>query len=256
MAICGILACIQVWRFRKARENEQAEENIENTKHDDDGAPPFANFQSVIKEVRTYRHAQNCENERHYFGETVTLFILIITAGVLFLQWQTLGKTDSTQRIINRAFVYADQITLNPYPSPPTVESGWVLVSNGGATVATHTSVQGGCARAGRDEKVDDPFSQLKWDDGDINNVNLVSPKQGIPLPICDFRQDEFIAAVKGDIQLFIRVIVQYRDIFEPTSQHVTERTVKLLADGITYRFAYVGPHNCTDYDCPKEDNR
>jgi hypothetical protein len=250
--ICGLLACVQVWRFRKAREKEQAEENIESAQHDDDGTPSAANFQSVVKEIRTYRHAQSRENEGHYFGETVTLFVLIITAGVLFLQWQTLGKTDNTQRMINRAFVYVDQINVIPYPNPPSVYSGWAAISNGGATLATHASVQGGCARAKPDENIDDPFSQLKWDDGIINKVNIVSPKQNFPLPICDFKEPEFTAAVKGEIQLFIRVIVQYRDIFDPTFPRVTERTVKLLADGITYRFAYVGPNNCTDDDCPK----
>jgi len=222
---------------------------------------------SVSETNRGQSAESNSSNKEPSSGERrIQGLLCLFTFGLVIvglLQNKTLDaqrvvleKTDNTQRAINRAIVYPDQISLIPYPDPPTVRSGWALVSNGGNTLATHATVQGGCARAKGAEKIDNPFLQLKWDDGGVNNLNIVSPKQGFPLPICDFVENEFTAAVKGDLQLFIRVIIHYRDIFDPILPRRTERTVKLLADGITSRFAYVGPNNCADNDCPDEDDR
>jgi hypothetical protein len=156
----------------------------------------------------------------------------------------------------NRAFVSIDNMQLVPYPNPPTVRSGWAVVNNGGATMATHAIVHGGCSRAKSDAKIVDPYEGLDWTGGTISKVNVVSAKQNVPLPLCDFTESEFEAAGKSGMQLFIGAIIEYRDIFDPGFRHITEQTMKILTDGITARYAFIGSHNCTDRDCPDYDQR
>jgi hypothetical protein len=92
----------------------------------------------------------------------------------------------------------------------------------------------------------------LEWGNATINEINIVSAKQEIPLPVCDFSVPDFQAGKVGTLQLFIGIEVQYRDIFDTALTHRTQRALKLLTDTQNVRFAYVGPHNCTDDDCPK----
>jgi hypothetical protein len=110
-AVVGIgVVAFQAFRFVRARNKEKSEQQKWDAARGDKRAA--ASLRSVIDGVYAYKEALTRENERRFFGETITFLALIAAAGVATLQWQTLEKTDSTLRAQQRPWMRYQPIEL------------------------------------------------------------------------------------------------------------------------------------------------
>ena len=105
-----VIAIIQARRFFRERQREAAEEQKWNAKRSSQSPQKSIDLEPIVDEIRAHREAKKRESERRYFGEAITFLILIAAAGIAFLQWQTLEKTDQTLRAQPRAWLAPGKI--------------------------------------------------------------------------------------------------------------------------------------------------
>jgi hypothetical protein len=196
--------------------------------------------------------------------DPLTLFTAILAIGTLALawvaalQWETLETTDQTSRLRDRAFVYFGDPPLTPYPAnQPIVWGVGITVVNAGNMPARSVMIEYDCPDAPKSDRIVDPFLLAKWKRAEIGNV--IGPKNTFGLQACNVP----IATVKAaqgfgnnkepERDIFYVVRVTYLDGFDLDNPRVTHISRNFRFDQFGGQsLGFIGPHNCSDDDCPK----
>lgn len=180
-----------------------------------------------------------------------TVFIAVATVASAYF----IRLTDQTTRSANRAFVYFDLVKLRPYPDPPGAPNVYgveIVVTNSGNTPAHQFRFKSACPHPAKDEA---PFNSVNQDKTKVEPPMILGPKQTLSLQACNLSLDEISRTRKGEIMTFIVAEARYIDAFDvPRVTQIVQRLQFDKEGG--HSFAYVGPHNCSDEDCPKSLGR
>jgi hypothetical protein len=168
--------------------------------------------------------------------------------GVTWYQVQTIK--DNAQRQM-RAYVYA-ALSGSRYPKPNPDRLGITFeINNSGLTWARKLVVRK--TKIPRDLTAGeyDPWTRAKWDAD--KPPMFLGPRQSLGLQLTEIWLSELPSIVEGTKGYDFAVWVIYNDTFTDTLRET--RLVQRFAadkDG-GYSFAYIGPNNCADDDCPKK---
>jgi hypothetical protein len=194
-----------------------------------------------------------------------TLWLVIVTAVLVIataVSICVLVKTDETSRLRDRAFVYfADPPPAIPYPADkPTMWGVGINILNAGNMPARKIVVQYDCPDAPVSDKTSDPFRLAKWKTASVGKV--IGPKNQFTLQACEVPIEAITSAqwsrdAKGPKEptkeVFYLVQVTYFDGFSG-EMRITQMSRKFRFDPQGGQsLGFVGPHNCSDNDCPKE---
>jgi hypothetical protein len=171
----------------------------------------------------------------------------LLTAYILY-------ETDQTSRLRDRAFVYFNDPPLTPYPLPPNKPIVWgvgITVVNAGNVPASRIVIQYDCPDAPKSSQIVDPFPLAKWKRAEMGNV--IGPKNQFGLQACNIPIEIIEAAKRSERDVFYIVQVTYLDGFYLGKTRVTQMSRKFGFDQWGGQsLGFVGPHNCSDDDCPK----
>ena len=178
-----------------------------------------------------------------------TLFLGILSAITAYL----LYETDRTSRLRDRAFVYFGDPLIRPYPptSEPIIWALGLSIENVGNMPARRVTIRYACPDAPHSKNIKDPFPIAKWHAAEFGNI--VGPKGTFVLQGCEIPIGIVNDAKKSIQDVFYVAEIRYIDGFELDKLRVTQMSRILRFDqwgGMSLGF--IGPHNCSDEDCPK----
>jgi hypothetical protein len=175
-------------------------------------------------------------------ASTITLFV---TAMILL-------RTDDTSRLRDRAFIYFEDPHPTPYPpGQVAIVAMDIRVVNAGNMPARRVMVRYDCPNAPRSSQTHDPFLLANWKHAEIGTV--IGPKQAFTSQGCEIPIDTIKDAQAFKQDVFYVVEAQYIDGFDLDTPRVTQLSRNFRFDQSGGRsLGVVGPHNCSDNDCPK----
>jgi hypothetical protein len=227
-------------------------------------------IQSFVDEFKSYQAKQDGAEESKLRRENWTIGALVVTAvvtvalaGVAWLQWGTLEKTDHTLRAGQRAFVFVKQgaWTTGKKVGDEVNRSLAVVWENNGNSQTRDMRVSLWCPRPSAFETVD-PITSGR--SPEISNVNrLLGPKQSVWGGVCHYSTTELENIRSKRLPWFVAAKATYFDIFgEP---HVTEYCSTILNLEGDFRDPNVVPtndavgcdaHNCADDECKNPNEK
>lgn len=109
--IIGVPRFIFLKRLRHKRSTDRSKYNSSSYKKTTNAISALG---AIVDEAKASREAQERETGEKQFNENLTLVLLAIAAGIGYLQWRTLDKTDQTLKSQQRAWIA-------PVPSGPII---------------------------------------------------------------------------------------------------------------------------------------
>jgi hypothetical protein len=215
-------------------------------------------------------------------GELLTLILTSATAIILFLQFQTLDKTDRTLRetlkanqFAQRAFVVADEVAIVPVgPVEGGLPNNWTvsaILENGGTTATRNMTFFPGIARFNKEQiskALDFDTMDVYFERGKRFPLAL-GPHARIPAYTYVISKDDAAQIAAGD-RAYITGEARYYDVFDGTPEYVTKFCFRIFGKvggnngmtstwgfdptnmteipGLSYRPCL--RNNCTDEDC------
>jgi len=198
-------------------------------------------------------------------GEKVQVAFTVLTAIILAIQGYILYQTETTERVTNRAFVFAS----HPEWSPLLLDGhiiGWQIApqwQNSELTATSNLDIESWCQTP--KEAATEPWYDPEHPDALNNNGNflLLGPRQTLPGVVCWINLENLTQVQKGNKHMYIATVATYGDRFDTTPSHRSEycvevsRIVGSLTDpksepSISYKRCSSG-HICADEECTNE---
>lgn len=258
LVVGGALAIRQI-ALRRSHRKEEADEKKWGSGHYENLTSATTDYGALINEARAYREAQKNQNRGREFAETLTLAGLFAAGAIAYLQWAalektdlTIGKTDQTARITNRAFVYFEDVTLIGYPPTNAVTlAATAKVTNSGNTPARRVKLVSSCPPRGEGKRQIDPYN-LEPLKAEFTPPTFLGPKQNFVFVVCEMPLST-MRELRNGIERFIVIEATYVDAFDHDKVRTTRMTRFITTDDHGgMRLGFAGRHNCSDDDCPK----
>jgi hypothetical protein len=191
-----------------------------------------------------------------------TLLLSIATVGLVYvgeLQRRTLEKTDETQRMFNRAFIFPVAADLALVPTPGFSTMKWNFVpqwENSGNTATVDLKVETRCGVL-VSQRIEPSFGTGA---ADASSNRVIGPHQKVLGEGCSFGYQELSEAMTRKKFLYILMRATYKDVFG--AMHITEFCAKafILIGNLSdpYPTRPIGlsngasclNHNCADEQC------